>query len=371
MRHLRLPFLLALFTFVTWADEHGRGGILFSDWELRQITSSDRAVTPYTFASLKMEPVAAATSAASAKPAENQPESMPDVEGSANSASDEPDSTSEASATTTGRGAPPVPIEDMCVAMRSAAIASELPVGFFARLIWQESKFGQWVVSRAGAMGVAQFMPKTASWIGLSDPFDPFSALPASARFLHMLREQFGNLGLAAAAYNGGPGRVMNWLAGRSGLPEETRNYVRIVTGHEIEKWMEPRQIEVSYNLPARAPCGGLAGLSHQAHPRKIDVTVDPAIAKLIEAKAEAAAKAAARQAAKKAAKMAKSSKGSKAATSKKLAGKKGNRAKVAAGDRGGKKGGREKVAARDRGSKKSDAKKKTASGRPLNIATN
>lgn len=371
MRHLRLPFLLALFTFVTWADEHSRGGILFSDWELRQITSSHRAVTPYTFASLKMEPVAAATSA-SAKPAENQPESMPDIEGSANSASDEQDSTSEASATTTGRGAaPPVPIEDMCVAMMSAAIASELPVGFFARLIWQESKFGQWVVSRAGAMGVAQFMPKTASWIGLSDPFDPLSALPASARFLHMLREQFGNLGLAAAAYNGGPGRVMNWLAGRSGLPEETRNYVRIITGHEIEKWMEPRQIEVSYHLPPRAPCGGLAGLSHEAGPRKIDVTVEPAIAKLIEAKAEAAAKAAARQAAKKAAKMAKSSKGSKADAGKKLAGKKGARAKVAAGDRGSKKGGREKVAAGDKGGKKPDAKKKTASGRPLNIATN
>lgn len=359
MRHLRLPFLLALFTFVTWADEHSRGGILFSEWELRQITSSHHTVTPYTFSSLKMEPAAAATSAtppASATPAENQPESMPDVEGSANSASDEPDPTSAAPAATTGRAAaPPVPIEDMCVAMMSAAIASELPVGFFARLIWQESKFGQWVVSRAGAMGVAQFMPKTASWIGLSDPFDPLSAFPASARFLHMLREQFGNLGLAAAAYNGGPGRVMNWLAGRSGLPEETRNYVRIITGHEVEKWVEPRQIEVSYHLPPRAPCGGMAGLSHQADPRKVEVKVEPAIAKLIEAKAEAAAKAAARQAAKKAAKMANSSKAGKAGVGKKLAGKKDSRARVAAGDKGNKK----------------PETKKTASGKPLNIATN
>lgn len=347
MRHLRLLFLLALFTFVTWADEHSRGGILFSDWELRQITSPYRAVEPYKVASLDMQPAPV--------PKLMPLESLEDIEGSANSPSEEP------GVAVAPAIAPPVPIDDMCVAMASAAFASELPVGFFARLIWQESKFGQWVVSHAGAKGVAQFMPKTAAWIGLADPFDPISALPASARFLQMLLDQFGNLGLAAAAYNGGPGRVMNWLAGRSGLPEETRNYVRIITGHQIEKWLEPRQIEVSYHLPPRAPCGGLAGLSHKADPRKVEVVVEPAITKLIEAKAQAAAKAAAKQAARKAAKAtktakaAKTTKTAKTATNKKLAEKKGERAKVAAGNRGNKK----------------PETKKTASGKPLNIATN
>jgi hypothetical protein len=355
MRYLRLLFLPALFTFVTWADEHSRGGILFSDWELRQITSPYRAIEPYKVASLDMQraPV----------PKLMPLESLEELEGSTTSPNEEP------ATAATPAVAPPVAIEDMCVAMASAAFASELPVGFFARLIWQESKFGQWVVSHAGAQGVAQFMPKTAAWIGLADPFDPISALPASARFLQMLLDQFGNLGLAAAAYNGGPGRVMNWLAGRSGLPQETRNYVRIVTGQDVEKWLEPRQIEVSYHLPPRAPCGGLAGLSHKADPRKVEVVVEPAIAKLIEAKAQAAAKAAAKQAARKAVKAAKTaSKGTKTAktaSSKKLAGKKGGRAKVAAGagDRSNKKAETKKSAA--------GGKQKTASGKPQNIATN
>jgi hypothetical protein len=200
--------------------------------------------------------------------------------------------------------------------MATAAVVSDLPVGFFARLIWQESKFGQWVVSKAGAQGVAQFMPKTAEWIGLPDPFDPIAALPASARFLRMLTEQFGNLGLAAAAYNGGPTRLQNWLAGKGPLPEETRNYVKIITGHPVEKWLSPREIEVSFHLPPKAPCEGLAGLSHQASLEKHEVDVEPAIVRLIQtAKAEAAKRSA-----------------RAALLAKKLAKKKGSVTKLAAG---------------------------------------
>jgi soluble lytic murein transglycosylase-like protein len=55
----------------------------------------------------------------------------------------------------------------------------------------------------------------------LHDPFDPAQALPKSAEFLRELRAQFGNLGLAAAAYNAGPQRVRDWLAGRRTLPSE------------------------------------------------------------------------------------------------------------------------------------------------------
>jgi plasmid stabilization system protein ParE len=372
MRQLRLLFLLALFTFVTWADEHSRGGILYSEWELRQITSPYRAARPYTLASLDMEPAAARSDSPAPKADDGvriQWEVLSEIEGSANSASEEAEAAFESS---DRNAASPVPIGAMCVAMTSAAIASELPVGFFARLIWQESKFGQWVVSKAGAMGVAQFMPRTAAWIGLSDPFDPISALPASARFLNMLREQFGNLGLAAAAYNAGPGRIQNWLAGRSALPEETRNYVRIITGHDVEKWTQPRQIEVSFHLPKRAPCVGMAGLSHEVDPRKVDVRIEPAIAKLIKAKAEAAAKAAARQAARKAAKLASNAKAGRVAN-KKVAGKAAQKALAS-----NKSGGGKVAAKHDTGSsprtetrKVVAEKRKTVSGKPMNIATN
>ena len=120
-----------------------------------------------------------------------------------------------------------------------AARAHDLPHQFFARLIWQESRFKPYAVSPAGAQGIAQFMPGTAQWRGLADPFNPAEALNESARWLGELRRQFGNLGLAAAAYNAGPGRVSRWLAGRSDLPNETRSYVKIITGESAERWSE------------------------------------------------------------------------------------------------------------------------------------
>ena len=69
-------------------------------------------------------------------------------------------------------------------------------------------------------------MPGTAAERRLLDPFDPVQALPKSAEFLAELRGKFGNLGLAAAAYNAGPQRVRDWMAGTRRLPGETRRYV-------------------------------------------------------------------------------------------------------------------------------------------------
>ena len=105
---------------------------------------------------------------------------------------------------------PPAPLtrEAVCYLMREVAIENELPEPLFTRLIWQESKFKPKAVSHVGAQGIAQFMPATAEERGLEDPFDPIQALPASGAFLRDLMQQFGNFGLAAAAYNGGPGRV-------------------------------------------------------------------------------------------------------------------------------------------------------------------
>src|SRR5262249_7120741 len=126
----------------------------------------------------------------------------------------------------------------ICKALAAAAQENDLPIDFFTRLIWQESRFNPMAVSRAGAQGVAQFMPATASWRGLSDPFDPLEAIAKSAQLLRDLRREFGNLGLAAAAYNAGSGRVRDWLAGRRGLPAETSTYVRIVTGRLPAQWV-------------------------------------------------------------------------------------------------------------------------------------
>jgi Transglycosylase SLT domain len=124
-----------------------------------------------------------------------------------------------------------------CEILQAAAAANEVPLGFFARLIWQESRFDQWAIGRAGAQGVAQFMPETAQDRRLDNPFDPVDSLAKSAKLLRDLKAQFGNFGLAAAAYNAGPKRVRAWLAGTRQLPRETLAYVRIVTGRAARDW--------------------------------------------------------------------------------------------------------------------------------------
>jgi hypothetical protein len=125
----------------------------------------------------------------------------------------------------------------VCRLIEDAAAANRLPVGFMTRIIWRESSFRPTAVSPAGAEGIAQFMPATASERSLIDPFDPQQAIPKAAHLLAALRAQFGNLGLAAAAYNAGAARVAGWLAGQGALPAETRLYVRLVTARDAETW--------------------------------------------------------------------------------------------------------------------------------------
>src|SRR5205085_11705159 len=76
---------------------------------------------------------------------------------------------------------------------------------------------------------------------GLADPYQPGPAIVHAARLLAELGARFGNLGLAAAAYNAGAGRVAKWLGTRSELPEETRLYVLAVTGRRVEDWASPQ----------------------------------------------------------------------------------------------------------------------------------
>ena len=155
----------------------------------------------------------------------------------------------------------PVTTDTICNALAAAATENNLPTNFFARLIWQESRFDPAAVSRAGAQGVAQFMPATANWRGLSNPFDPLEAIAQSAKLLRDLRREFGNLGLAAAAYNAGSGRVREWLSGRRALPGETSAYVRIMTGYSPEQWAGASAGISEVQSEKAVPCREIAGL--------------------------------------------------------------------------------------------------------------
>jgi hypothetical protein len=149
-------------------------------------------------------------------------------------------------------------IDGLCNALMTSAQDNDLPVPFFANLIWQESRLQRDSVSRAGALGIAQFMPEVAVEVGLADPFDPRQAIPASARFLRVLRQHFGNLGYVAAAYNAGAHRVGDWLDRRHPLPQETRTYVLRVTGRSAEAWRKSAPDDSKLRFEPSLPCRGL-----------------------------------------------------------------------------------------------------------------
>jgi len=163
---------------------------------------------------------------------------------------------------------------ELCGTAVQAAQANNLPAPFFTRLIQQESGFKPDVVSSAGAQGIAQFMPRTASSVGLADPFEPTGALAASAKLLAGLVRQFGNLGLAAAAYNAGSKRVQDWIRRRGKLPSETRQYVLNITGRAAERWTGGRTRLPQTELASPASCRDAgsgtveAGLERHVLPR-------------------------------------------------------------------------------------------------------
>ena len=127
----------------------------------------------------------------------------------------------------------------ICDLIEAHALHEGLPREFFARLIWKESRFDPNAVSPVGAEGIAQFMPGTAKMRGLENPFDIEQAIPASARYLAELKQGYGNLGLAAAAYNAGESRVSRWLASGGFLPLETEAYVLDVMGEPADNFTD------------------------------------------------------------------------------------------------------------------------------------
>ena len=148
------------------------------------------------------------------------------------------------------------PYEEICRTIEQAAAENQLPVNFFVRVIWQESRFNPRLVGRKGAIGIAQFMPETAAFRGLADPFDPISSIENAARYLDDLRKMFGNLGLAAAGYNAGPQRVREWLDRKGALPKETRDYVATTTGRTADEWASPSPPKVAETtIPQGVPC--------------------------------------------------------------------------------------------------------------------
>ena len=109
----------------------------------------------------------------------------------------------------------------------NAAIANGLAPALLAAVVWQESRWRSQVVSAAGAVGLGQIMPSTASSLRV-DPRDPVANLYGAAHYLRQQMDRFGgNVELALAAYNAGPTRVIK--AGGVPAIAETRGYVTAI----------------------------------------------------------------------------------------------------------------------------------------------
>ena len=106
-----------------------------------------------------------------------------------------------------------------------------LPTGLLDALIWTESRYNPFAISKAGAAGLGQLMPGTAKELGVANRFDPLANLSGAARYLRQMLDRFGTVHMALAAYNAGPGAVSR--AGGIPLNGETPAYVRNV----LKRW--------------------------------------------------------------------------------------------------------------------------------------
>ncbi|MGX9353866.1 lytic transglycosylase domain-containing protein [Roseobacteraceae bacterium S113] len=126
---------------------------------------------------------------------------------------------------------------DICTQIERQALRHGIDPNFYARLLWQESRFDRNALSHANAMGIAQFIRSTADLRGLRDPYNPAAALEHSAEYLGDMARRFGNIGYAAIGYNGGERRAERVMGGNFSLPRETSDYVRIITGLSAQDW--------------------------------------------------------------------------------------------------------------------------------------
>lgn len=118
--------------------------------------------------------------------------------------------------------------------VRDAAARYGVDADLIHAVIRAESDYDPRCRSHAGAMGLMQLMPGTAAGLGVADAWDPAQNVDGGTRYLRRQLDRFGDLRLALAAYNAGPGAVSRY----GGVPpyDETRTYVQRVLEYLTER---------------------------------------------------------------------------------------------------------------------------------------
>ena len=168
----------------------------------------------------------------------------------------------------------PSPRVEIATHVSEASQQFGIPEHWIYAVIRAESAGRVRAVSRAGAMGLMQLMPGTwsrqrARFSLGQDPFDPRDNVLAGTSYLREMYDRYGAQGFLAA-YNAGPGRYEDWLAGRRSLPHETRRYVaRIAPLLQSERMFAAVPLQAG-NAPAgvlQAPRAGREELDEVAMP--------------------------------------------------------------------------------------------------------
>jgi len=121
---------------------------------------------------------------------------------------------------------------EIASAIEESAARCNLDPALLRAVIHAESGFNRFAASPKGAQGLMQLMPRTATALGVSDPFDVRQNVAGGAAYLRQQLDRFGSIDLALAAYNAGPGAVVRY----NGIPPfpETQNYVgRVIAAYE------------------------------------------------------------------------------------------------------------------------------------------
>jgi soluble lytic murein transglycosylase-like protein len=129
---------------------------------------------------------------------------------------------------------PPAAAAPYLPIIRNTELKHAMPENLLARLLYQESRYRPDIisgktVSSAGALGIAQIVPK---WHPTVNPLDPTASIMYAGQYLASLKAKFGTWALALMAYNWGQGNLSKWLKNQTlPVPAETQHYVAGITG--------------------------------------------------------------------------------------------------------------------------------------------